>query len=61
MALGPSLTTENHLDDTDITFGLSVERGGKAAKLIGKRLWLFPGSGVLSGRKDGRGGKMPGW
>ena len=23
--------------------------------------WLFPGSGVLSGRKDGRGGKMPGW
>jgi AmmeMemoRadiSam system protein B len=23
--------------------------------------WLFPGSGVLSGRKDGRGGKMLGW
>ena len=25
------------------------------------RGWLFPGSGVLSGRKDGRGGRMPGW
>jgi hypothetical protein len=24
-------------------------------------MWLFPGSGVLSGRHDARGGKMLGW
>ena len=27
----------------------------------GLKARLFPGSGVLGGRKDGRGGKMPGW